>query len=129
MKKEIKIVICEDEEFVGRSYERRLKLEGYAVIRARNGKEGLALMRSEKPDLVLLDLMMPVKNGFEVLKEAQKDEELKDIPVVVASNLGQKSDIEEAKRLGAVDFVVKSNLSLQELVKTLQQYLPNTSET
>lgn len=123
MNEEIKILLCEDEEFVARSYVRKLQVEGYTVLRAHNGKEGLELMRSERPNLVLLDLLMPVKSGFEVLKEVQNDPELKDIKIVVTSNLGQKSDIEEATKLGAHDFLVKSNTSLRELSEKVKEYL------
>ena len=118
-----KILICEDEEFVARSYVKRLKLEGYNVLHAHNGEESLALMREEKPDLVLLDLMMPLKNGFEVLKEVRDDDELKKLKIIVASNLGQKSDIEEAMNLGAIDYIIKSNVSLRELVEKIQKHL------
>lgn len=119
-----KILLCEDEEFVARSYMRKLQFEGYTVLHAHNGKEGLELMRKEKPDLILLDLMMPLKNGFEVLKEMMADDELKNITVIVASNLGQRTDIDEATRLGAKDYIVKSNVSLRELVEKVKGYLP-----
>lgn len=124
----IKILLCEDEKFVARSYMRRLKLEGYTAIHASNGEEGIEKMRSEKPDLVLLDLLMPIKNGFEVLEKVGKDDELKHIPIIVTSNLGQKSDIDEAKKLGAVDFLVKSNISLKELMEKIKEHLPKTNE-
>jgi len=120
------ILLCEDEEFVARSYIRKLELEGYTVIHAKNGEEALINIQSESPDLVLLDLMMPKKSGFEVLTEIQKDknEELKKIPIIVASNLGQQSDIDEAMKLGAIDFLIKSNISLKELAQKVQSHLP-----
>lgn len=121
------ILLCEDEEFVARSYVRRLKLEGYNVIHVRNGEEGLKKLISEKPDLVILDLLMPVKSGFEFLKELQEsgDNEIKKIPIIVASNLGQETDVDEAMKLGAVDFLIKSNISLKELVAKVKEYLPH----
>ncbi|MFZ2252821.1 MAG: response regulator [Minisyncoccia bacterium] len=120
------ILLCEDEEFIARSYSRKLELEGYKVILAHNGLEALELFHSEHIDLVLLDLMMPLKTGFEVLKEIKSDanEDLRKIPVVIASNLSQHSDIEETKKLGAVDFFVKSNISLKELVLKVKEHLP-----
>jgi two-component system alkaline phosphatase synthesis response regulator PhoP len=126
MEKKQTILLCEDEEFVARSYVRKLELEGYTVLLAHNGEEGLQLLISEKPDLVILDLMMPLKTGFEVLQEIEKisDEKIKKIPVIVASNLGQKSDIDEATKLGAVDFLIKSNISLKELAEKVRTYLP-----
>lgn len=124
-KKHTIILLCEDEEFVARSYIRKLELEEYKVIHVNNGEEALKKIKSEKPDLILLDLMMPLKSGFEVLKEIHEgdDEEIKKIPIIVASNLGQKSDIDEALRLGAVDFVVKSNISLKELAAKVKEHL------
>ena len=121
------ILLCEDEEFVARSYVRKLELEGYTILRAHNGQEAIDFFKSEHIDLVLLDLMMPLKTGFEVLTEikATDNEDLKKIPVIVASNLGQNSDIEEAKKLGAVDFIIKSNISLKELAQKVKQYLPS----
>lgn len=120
------ILICEDEKFVARSYIRKLELEGFTVLHARNGQEALDTLTTESVDLVLLDLMMPLKTGFDVLAEIQRrdDEKLKKVPIIVASNLGQKSDIEEAKKLGAVDFIVKSNVSLKELIEKIREYLP-----
>jgi len=120
------ILLCEDEEFVARSYKRKLELEGYVVQQARNGKEAIDMLKAGEVDLVILDLMMPVKTGFEVLAEIQSegDEKLKKIPIIVASNLGQNTDIEEAKKLGAVDFVLKSNISLKELADKIKNYLP-----
>lgn len=122
------ILLCEDEEFVARSYKRKLELEGFVVHHASNGQEAIDMIfGTEKYDLVLMDLMMPLKTGFEVLAEvdARKDETIKKMPIIVASNLGQIADIEEAKKLGAVDFVVKSNISLKELVAKIKQYLPD----
>ena len=124
----VKILLCEDEEFVARSYTRKLELEGFAVILAKNGNEAIEMIKTESPNLVLLDLLMPLKNGFEVLEEIQKgvDEKLKKIPIIVSSNLGQNTDIEESKKLGAVDYLVKSNISLKELVEKVRKYLPQT---
>ena len=120
------ILLCEDEEFVARSYTRKLELEGYVVHRAHNGQEALDLLENEHIDLILLDIMMPLKTGFEVLTEIRggKNDTIKKIPVIVASNLGQNSDIEEAKKLGAVDFIIKSNISLKELAEKVKEYLP-----
>ncbi|MCA9359013.1 response regulator [Candidatus Kaiserbacteria bacterium] len=120
------ILLCEDEEFVARSYIRKLELEGFEVQHAHNGKEAVEMFEAGSFDLVLLDLMMPLKNGFEVLAEIQNmiKNGSKATPIIVASNLGQNSDIEEAKKLGAIDFVVKSNISLKELVEKIKQYLP-----
>jgi len=121
-----KIVLCEDEKFVARSFVRKLTLEGYEVILVSNGNEAMATLVAEKPNLIILDLMMPGRTGFEVLQDirASTDEDIKKIPVIVASNLGQKSDIETARSLGAVDFLIKSNISLKELAEKVREHLP-----
>jgi len=125
------ILLCEDEEFVARSYARKLEIEGFVVRHAHNGQEALEMLKTETVDLILLDLMMQIKSGFDVLAEIRggKDNTIKNIPIVVASNLGQSSDIEEAKRLGADDFIIKSNVSLKELVKKIREHLPESSIT
>lgn len=120
------ILLCEDEEFVARSYIRKLELEGYTVIHALNGSEALLKLEERPlPHLIILDLMMPIKSGFEVLTEIKQNEnkEITEIPVIIASNLGQKSDMDEAKKLGAVDFLVKSNISLKELAQKIEEHL------
>lgn len=120
------ILLCEDEEFVARSYIRKLEIEGFTVLHAHNGEEALKLLIEKKPDLVILDLMMPLKTGFEVLQDLQKqtDADVKKIPIIVASNLGQKSDIDTATELGASGFLIKSNISLKELVAKVREFLP-----
>lgn len=120
-----KILLCEDEEFVARSYIRKLELEGYEVVHVSDGEEALTAIRTLIPDLVLLDLMMPTKSGFEVLAELQADNDpvILKIPIIVASNLGQQSDKDEATRLGAVDFLIKSNISLKELAEKVRTHL------
>lgn len=121
------ILLCEDEEFVARSYVRKLELEGFVVKHVHNGEEALTTLASEPVDLILLDLMMPIKTGFMVLAEIRNsdNENLKRIPVIVASNLGQRSDIEEAQKLGATDYIIKSNVSLKELVEKIKSHLNN----
>lgn len=121
------ILLCEDEEFVARSYIRKLQVEGFTVLHARTGVEALEYLTSKKPDLVILDLMMPLKTGFEVLQERNKivDPEILKIPIIVASNLGQKSDIDTATKLGASGFLIKSNISLKELVAKVREFLPS----
>ena len=120
------ILLGEDEEFVARSYVRKLEVEGFTVVHAHNGEEVLDLVVQHTPDLIILDLMMPLKTGFEVLSELKKhpDARITKIPVIVASNLGQKSDIDTARESGAVDFLIKSNISLKEMVAKVREYLP-----
>ena len=120
-----RILLAEDEQFLARTYKNKLEVENFEVILASDGEEAINKIRSEKPDLVLLDLMMPLKSGFEVLQEIKADDSVKHIPIIVASNLGQQSDIDEAKGLGAIDFIVKSNVSLKEMAAKVKQHLPS----
>jgi len=118
-----KILLIEDDSFISHAYTDGLGRAGFEMIAASNGEEGIEKIKSENPNLILLDLIMPIKNGFEVLEEIKKDDNLKNIPVIILSNLGQKSDIEKGKTLGAVDYMVKANFSMEEVVKKIKKYL------
>lgn len=104
----MKILVIEDDIFFQKFYATKLQEAGYEVDVATNGEEGLEKARNNKPKLILLDLIMPKKDGFEVLKALAQDEELKTIPILVFSNLGQEKEIEEAKNLGAGGYITKS---------------------
>jgi len=119
-----KILLAEDELFLSRTYENKLSLEGYDIQLAHDGEEAIRQILESKPDLILLDLIMPKKNGFEVLEVIKKDELTKHIPVIITSNLGQDSDIEKAMNLGATDYIIKSNISLKDLVMKVKEHLP-----
>lgn len=121
-----KILLVEDDSFLLSMYASKLKLEGFEVLSAFDGDKALRLVRQDKPDLVLLDLMIPKKNGFEVLAELKKDPATAGIPVVVLSNMGQKPDIEKAFELGAADYLIKAHFIPSEVInkikKTLEQF-------
>lgn len=125
-KKDTKILIVEDDIMLNKIYQTKLSLLGYQVLAAYDGEEGLAMMKAHQPHLVLLDLMLPKKNGFEVLEAAKQDMATSRIPVIILSNLGQESDIRRGAELGAVDFLVKSNVKLEAVVDkigiVLQKY-------
>jgi len=121
--KKIKIALVEDEKFLLGAMRDKLEREGFDVKTATNGEIGLEVIKKEKPALVLLDLIMPVKSGFEVLEEIQKDSELKKIPIIILSNLGQESDIEKGKELGAVDFLVKADFKMKEVIAKVREHL------
>jgi DNA-binding response OmpR family regulator len=112
-----KILIVEDEEILLDLLNKKLKNQGYNVIVARDGEEGLRLMKEERPDLVLLDIVMPKLDGFEVMEEMQKDDKLRNIPVVIVSNSGQPVEIEKAKELGAKDWLIKTEFDPQEVIE------------
>ena len=121
--KKTKILLAEDDKFISRAYKDGLERAGFNLILASDGEEAVKLIKTEKPDLVLLDVIMPLKNGFEVLEEVKKDPETKDIPVIVLSNLGQDSDIAKGRSLGAVDYLVKANFTMAEVVEKIKKYL------
>ena len=121
--KKKKIIIIEDDKFLLKAYEIKFKQSDFDVILATDGISGFELVEKEKPSLIILDLMLPGMNGFEFLKKIKSDEKLKNIPVIVVSNLGQKNDCEKAIKLGAKEFLIKTNYSLEEIIKKIKGYL------
>lgn len=111
-----KVLIAEDDKFLGNAYRVKLIKAGFDVVIARDGQETLDALKTSIPDIIILDLVMPVMDGFTALETIKKNDTYKNIPVIVASNLGQKEDIDRALALGAKDFVVKSDLSLDTLI-------------
>jgi DNA-binding response OmpR family regulator len=118
-----KLLVADDEQFISTAYSDGLTRAGFTVFVAHNGEEAYDQAAKEKPDLILLDLIMPKMNGFEVLKKLKADPNLKDIPVIILSNLSQEADEEEVKKLGAVAFIVKSDISLAELTNRIKEQL------
>jgi CheY-like chemotaxis protein len=117
-----KILLIEDEEIIIDLLQRKLKDEGYEVSVTRDGQEGLETMRQEKPDLILLDIVMPKKGGFEVMEEMGRDSELRKIPVIIISNSGQPVELDRAKALGARDWLIKTEFDPQEVLdKVIKQ--------
>jgi len=112
-----KILLIEDDEFYTKTYKYGFEKAGYEMLTAENGDEGLKLLQSEKPDLVLLDLIMPVKDGFDFLKEIRANEALKDTPVIVLTVLAQEEDREACKKCGIDLYLVKTEHSLAEIIK------------
>jgi len=111
-----KILLIEDEEIMVNLLQRKLTQEGYEISVARDGEEGLKLIREAVPDLVLLDIIMPKKGGFEVMEVMQKDKELREIPVIIISNSGQPVELDRAKELGAKDWLIKTDFDPQEVL-------------
>ena len=121
-----KILIAEDDRFLRMAYTYELTEEGFEVVTAVDGIEALSRMKEKVFDLVLLDILMPRMDGFEVLREIQKDETLKKVPVIMLTNLGQEKDIKECEKLGAVDYFIKSDHALTVLVEKLKKRLAAT---
>jgi DNA-binding response OmpR family regulator len=122
MSDKVKVLLVEDDPMVVRMYQRKLTMDGFELILAFNGEEGLAAMLKERPNIVLLDDMMPKMNGFEMLKKAKADPDLKDTPIVLLTNLGDRlEDVQSGKDLGANDYWVKANLPLKELSERINK--------
>lgn len=118
-----RILLVEDDKFLRKAAEVTLKRQGFDVLTAQDGEAGLELAREAMPDLVLLDLIMPKMQGFQVLGHLKADRKTASIPVIVMSNLGQDSDVQRAIDAGASAYVVKSNTALQSLVDTVREIL------
>jgi len=111
-----KILLIEDEKIMIDLLQRKLTQKGYEISVARDGEEGLKVMREVRPDLVLLDIIMPKMGGFEVMEEMGKNKELKKIPVIVVSNSGQPVELDKAQKLGAKDWLIKTEFDPQEVI-------------
>ena len=111
-----RILLAEDDRFLRKAAEATLRQNGFTVLTAVDGEEALRLARAEAPDLVLLDLIMPKMQGFEVLRTLKQDPATAGIPVIVLSNLGQDSDVQRALEAGAAAYLIKANLPLHDLV-------------
>ncbi len=117
-----KILLIEDEEIMVNLLKKKLTKEGYGVSVAWDGEEGLLKIREKKPDLILLDIIMPKMGGFEVMEEIVKDKELKKIPIIIISNSGQPVELGRAKKLGAKDWLIKTEFDPQEVLdKVIKQ--------
>ena len=117
------ILLVEDDPFLSSILQLKLDKENFKTIRAADGEEALNLLIEQgiKPDVILLDLILPKKNGFEVLETIRQDPTLEKLPVIIISNLGQPSDIDRGKSLGVIDYFVKAKLSVDELVNKVRE--------
>lgn len=111
-----KILVVEDDKFLRELFVRKMFNEGFDVDSAIDAEQAFDVLKNKKPEIILLDLILPGVDGFEILTQIKKDDNLKHIPVMVISNLGQKEDIDRAIELGAVDFLIKANYTLDEII-------------
>ena len=118
---EQRILLAEDDRFLRKSAGAMLHRQGFIVMAAEDGEEALRLARTESPDLILLDVIMPKMQGFDVLRALKSDPHTSPIPVIILSNLGQESDSVAAREMGALDYWVKSSLALEELAMRVGQ--------
>lgn len=118
-----KILLVEDDNNLREIYEARLQAEGYTIVSAHDGEEALVVAKSEKPDLVISDVMMPKISGFEMLDILRNTDELKHVKVIMLTALGQSDDQQRANKLGADRYLVKSQVTLEDIVKTAHDLL------
>ena len=118
-----KILIVEDDPFLLQMYVTKMEMAGHDVLQAETGSAGLKAAQDNAPELVLLDILLPELDGFEVLRAMQDDERLKGTPVILLTNLGQKEDIEKGLELGAVDYLIKAHFTPQEVMEKIDKAL------
>jgi len=115
------ILLVEDDEFLAELYATKLNLEDFEVALATDGEKGLKIIKEKKPDLVLLDIILPKMDGFEILKIMKADKKLKTIPVILLTNLSQKDEVKRGLALGADDYLIKAHFMPSEVVKKIKQ--------
>ena len=118
-----KILVIEDDKFLRELISQKLIKEGYDVVEAIDGERGVKTTKEEKPDLILLDLILPGIDGFEVLARIKSDSSVADKPVIILSNLGQKDDIEKGLKMGAVDYLIKAHFTPGEIIEKIRVIL------
>lgn len=117
------ILVVEDDTFLKNLLVQRLKQEGFGTQEALDGKTALELLKNTAPTLIILDLLMPGTDGFQVLEEIRKDSRQKGVPVIVLSNMGEQEHIERAKTLGADEYLVKAHFTLGEIVEKINKLI------
>ncbi|KKQ57152.1 MAG: Response regulator receiver protein, partial [Parcubacteria group bacterium GW2011_GWA2_38_13] len=123
--KKYKILLIEDDADQILMYQTKFEKDGYEFISANNGTKGLELAKKEKPDIILLDIVMDEMDGIEVLKRIRADEETSDLKVILLTNLVVKEKIDEGKKFGALDYIIKSQVEPSNLVKRVRKFLKN----
>lgn len=120
MEKKPTVLIVEDDKNLIEMYRTKFEMEGFEVITSENGIKVAELAKSKKPSAILLDIVMPEVDGFEVMKQINKDAEIKKIPVILLTNLGQEEDIKKGLAMGAVDYLIKANFTPNEVVEKVK---------
>jgi DNA-binding response OmpR family regulator len=118
-----KLLVVEDDMILQKALQEFLTAEGFEIFTASDGEAGITAAKEKMPDLVLLDIILPKKDGYEVLAALKKDEKTKQIPIILLTNLGSLNDVEKAIELGATTYLVKSDYKLQEVAKKIKETL------
>ena len=121
--KKIHILLVEDDVFLSNIYKTKFEMEGFKISTSDNGEIGLADAKKKKPDIILLDVLLPKMDGFTVLENLKKDPEVKDIPVILLTNLGQKDDVQKGLDAGAEDYMIKAHFKPSEVVEKVREIL------
>jgi len=117
------ILIIEDDQFLRELIVRKIINEGFSALEAESGEQGIEKTKKEKPDLILLDLMLPGIGGFEVLKKIKEDKNSSSIPIIILSNLAEPEEMEKGLKMGAVDFLIKAHLTPREIIDKIKSVL------
>ncbi|MEK7635932.1 MAG: response regulator [Patescibacteria group bacterium] len=120
-----KILLVEDDSFLSSLLKNRLQKEGFDIVLAKDGDEAVNYLKNTNPDLLLLDLILPKKTGFEVMEEIRSNPQLQknsSLPIIVISNLGQQEDIAKSRQLGAIEYYIKAKVSIDELVGKIKEF-------
>jgi len=123
MAKKKKILIAEDDQSISAMYKAKIESNGYEAEVAENGEEALDAARKKNPDLIILDIMLPMLDGFSVLEELKADKKTEKIPVIMLTNLGTSEDVAKGKKMGAKDYLIKAELTPSSLAEKIREYL------
>ncbi len=118
-----KILIVEDDAMISAMYKSKFEADGFKILVAVDGANGLELAKKEKPNIIMMDIIMPRMDGFSVLSKLKKTGQTKNIPVIMLTNLGTDEDKDKAKKLGVVDYLVKANLTPAQISEKIKKYL------
>ena|SRR3989339_998746 len=118
-----RVLIVEDDPLLLRVLSESFAEQGYEISSVENGLEVMSAVKEFKPDLILLDLILPGQDGFSLLKELKSETDFKDIPVIVVSNLGNEGDVKSCKTLGAEDYFIKANVEVDQIIKRVEKVL------
>lgn len=122
-KKRVRVVLVEDDEMLSAMYDEALSLMGFSVGIAKGGQEGLRLIEENEPDIAILDIVMPDGDGFFLLKKIRENQKIKDVPVIMHTNLYNEADKAEAMRLGAKEYVIKAQVTPKQLAEIVRKYV------
>ena len=121
--KKIHVLLIEDDQFLSDIYKTKFEMEGFKITLADSGETGLAAVKKKRPDIILLEILMPKMDGFEVLKNLKEKSTTKNIPVILLTNLGQKDDVDKGLAMGASDYLIKAHFKPSETVDKVKKIL------